>query len=147
MGGRNSGRKTKIEFSEPVKNLIKVARSFGMEWKDIAKNLGYKSTDSLEDYKKKNPGFSAECEVAFLNRRLKFAQRLENAAVPNIGGANTTLAIKFAEKYGIFEKETKTPTTAVQINNQGEGGIQVCFVDAPPPPQLTASSVIDAVAN
>jgi hypothetical protein len=148
MGGSGSGRKRITPITDGVKKMIIVARSFGMKWDDINTSLGYHfNAKYIDDFRRQNPEFDAECEVAFFNRKLSFAQKLEKAALPNEGGVNTTLAIKFAEKYGIFEKELKTAMTAVQINSGNDGNtINVCFVDAPLP-QLPASETIDGTPN
>lgn len=145
MGGNGSGRKRKIEITDGVKNLIKMARSFNIRWIDISKALGQSDCKFLLDFRHNNPEFEAECEMAFLTRKLNFASRLEKAALPAEGGANTTLAVKFAEQFGIFEKDVKGPLAAFQVNNNGEGGagIQVCFVDAPPR-ELPMPETIDA---
>lgn len=136
MGGVGSGKRRKIEITDGVKKLIIVARSFGMQWKDIDRALGYiNNTDYLEDFRRQNPDFDAECEMAFLNRKMKYAQKFEKAAIPEDGKpVNEKMAIRLAEQYGILDKEKSTPSTAIQINQQNEGssGLQICFVDAPP---------------
>jgi hypothetical protein len=126
MGGAGSGRRHITTFPDPVKNLIKMARSFGVNWGEIAKTLGYKGTDSLEHFKRNNPEFVDECEAAFLTRKLSYAQKLEKASIKDDGTINTLIAIKFMEQFGMFLRDDK-PTTAIQVNSNA--GIQVAFVE------------------
>lgn len=142
MGGFGSGRRRKVEFTESVQNLIKLARSHGLKWIDIANSLGYPDVDVIYDFRRENPLFDAECQMAFLQRKVLFANKLEKAAIPDNGMVNTVLAVRIAEQYGILEKESKTPLANIQVNNN-EQALQVNFVSANPIQPKQISEIID----
>lgn len=133
MGGAGSGRKRKVQLTDTVKNLIKLARMYNIRWQDIANALGYVETDTLEKIRRENPEWDMELSLAHLTKKVSFAQKIERAAIPDHGGkVNTELAIKLAEQLGIFERENKGPPQ-VAINQLSTGGappmIQVAFIE------------------
>jgi hypothetical protein len=141
MGGRGSGRKKTLQIDEAAKKLIMAYRQRGYSWSDIAKDLGFKSTTPLEDFRRENPDFDSQCLLTYGQFKMVLHDRFVEAAMPKNGPPVAAMANRIAERYGIIAPDK--PSTAVPLNS-GQG-IQVTFVE---PSRLpSAPDVIDVKAD
>jgi hypothetical protein len=148
MGGKGSGNPHKYDLSkESTKSLIKGIYVYcGGEWKTVAKKMGI-TEETLAKYRKHWPGFDLDCSEALAAEAPSFFLKLRKGCFNDKGEViNTVIATKIAERLGIFERESKSPLAAFQLNNGGEAGqsLNVVFMDAPALPQATYPSVLDA---
>jgi hypothetical protein len=95
----------------------------GMAWR-----LGL-SIDQLARYREEDETFDAECEAALAAEDFNLRQKAIKGCFNKDGEVIAEkLLARFLESRGVIEKESKGPTTALQLN-AGSGGIQVAFVE------------------
>lgn len=141
MGGIGSGKRKQLVLTDSSKKLIKAYRQRGYSWADIAKDLGFKSSTPIDDFRRENPDFDEECDAQFGILKMSLHDRYVEAALPKNGTPVAAMANRIAERYGIINPEK--PSTAIQMNAMG-GGIQVAFVEPSQLPPAQEQVTLDA---
>jgi hypothetical protein len=140
MGGTGSGPRPLYDLEDvrDRRRLVAIYREVENEilankhptdaspWAILAKRAGV-ALSTVYRYLDENESFRGECEKARITEKINFEQKVHKGCFNEKGEIIAqNVVIRLMEKMNIIDKESKGPSTAIQVNG---GGIQVAFVE------------------